>query len=71
VVVDEHIVPIPAQLANGSYAIEVGVYNWATGERLLLEGGQGDAVRLEPHIEVLPPLPFAIYIPFIASEVPR
>ncbi|MBC7255776.1 MAG: hypothetical protein H5T66_06695, partial [Chloroflexi bacterium] len=71
VVVDEHIVPIPAQLASGSYAIEVGVYNWATGERLLLEGGQGDRVRLRPHIEVLPPLPFAIYIPFIAVNVPR
>lgn len=48
VVIDDHLISLPAERSNGPYTIWVGVYNWATGERLLLEGGQSDAVRLEP-----------------------
>jgi len=66
VVVDEHIVPIPEHLVSGSYAIKVGVYNWITGERLLLEGGQGDAMRLSPTITILPQ-PSSLILPCYLS----
>lgn len=69
VVVDEHTLIVPRGTASGSYAIQVGVYNWATGERLPLEAGQGDSVRLSPAITILPKPDHyhSLYIPFIAN----
>jgi hypothetical protein len=45
-VFDAHRVPLPADLPAGEYSLLVGLYDPATGDRLLLLDG-GDAVRLE------------------------
>ncbi len=67
VIVDEHLLFTPREMVSGTYAIEVWVYNWATGERLPLEGGQENALRLGPTLSVLPRPRFSIYIPFLAK----
>ena len=40
VVVDEYTMPVPAQTPPGSYTIEVGMYDPATGQRLGTSGGE-------------------------------
>ena len=42
---DTHLVPLPPNLAAGTYDLLVGLYDPATGARLLLPDGR-DAVRL-------------------------
>ena len=42
---DTHGVPIPADLAPGSYEIRVGIYNPVTGERLPLQFSDGQPVE--------------------------
>ena len=34
-VADEHPIELPPDLPNGTYQVQVGVYNWVSGERLL------------------------------------
>jgi hypothetical protein len=49
IVVDEHRTVVPGPLASGTYRLRIGVYNWATGERLpaLADGEQvGDSIVL-------------------------
>ncbi|MDQ7030685.1 MAG: glycosyltransferase family 39 protein [Ardenticatenia bacterium] len=52
VIVDEHIVPVPADIPAGTYALVVGLYDEATGQRLPLAGGGDEVmvgtVRVEP-----------------------
>ena len=43
---DNHTVPLPENLAAGTYQLLVGLYDPATGERLRLPDGR-DAVRLD------------------------
>ncbi len=45
-VVAEYQIPIPPDLPPGEYTLEVGLYDWRTGERLPLADGSGDAVVL-------------------------
>jgi hypothetical protein len=41
---DVHIVPLPADLPPGEYAIALGMYDWGTGERLPVYTRQGEAI---------------------------
>jgi hypothetical protein len=46
-VIDRRALVVPASAAPGSYTLELGLYEPATGKRLaLLDGGQSDAVRI-------------------------
>ncbi len=45
-VVTEYQLFIPADAPPGEYTIEIGLYNWQTGERLPLANQPGDAVLL-------------------------
>ena len=47
-IIDEYELQIPADGAPGEYDLEIGLYNWQTGQRLRLAGGSGDSVRLHP-----------------------
>lgn len=52
-IVSEYQIPIPANLPDGEYTMEVGLYNWRTGKRLPLKGSSVDAVRLgKIHVRV-------------------
>ncbi len=46
VVVDPHPIPLPADLPAGRYHINLGMYDWRTGQRLRV--GDTDFIRLEP-----------------------
>jgi hypothetical protein len=46
-VVDEHLLPLPAELPAGNYQLRVGLYRLETGERLPVEDN-GDSVELGP-----------------------
>jgi 4-amino-4-deoxy-L-arabinose transferase-like glycosyltransferase len=48
VIVDEYQLQIPTDLPEGDYALEVGLYDWHTMQRLPLASGSGDSVTLEP-----------------------
>jgi hypothetical protein len=39
---EQRIIPLPPTLPPGEYVIRVGVYNWATGERLSATTPQGE-----------------------------
>ncbi len=55
IIVDEHVIPMPPQLAPGIYRFRIGVYNWATGERLpaLAKGKPvGDFVLLDQAVRL-------------------
>ncbi len=62
VVIDDHLIPISAAWPNGSYAIEIGVYNGATGERLTLRESQNNAVRLEGAMTISPPPSSSLFL---------
>ena len=50
IVVDDHMITLPGQLAPGAYHFRIGVYNWITGERMpILPENQpgGDFVTLD------------------------
>jgi hypothetical protein len=47
-VADYHGFPLPADIPAGDYWLEVGLYEPATGKRLLTETGQGDKVLIGP-----------------------
>ena len=48
VIVDEYQLQIPTDLPEGKYALEIGLYDWYTMQRLPLASGSGDSVTLEP-----------------------
>jgi 4-amino-4-deoxy-L-arabinose transferase-like glycosyltransferase len=57
VIADEHLIPLKADVTPGQYRIEVGMYHWATGERLLVYDAQGqripgDQIVLPTEVEV-------------------
>jgi hypothetical protein len=45
-VVDAHLMQIPADIATGDYTVLIGLYDPLTGQRLVRVDGQGDAVSL-------------------------
>jgi 4-amino-4-deoxy-L-arabinose transferase-like glycosyltransferase len=47
VIIDEHELLIPDGSPPGEYALEIGLYNWRTGERLGLADGSADSVSLQ------------------------
>ncbi len=47
-VTDYHGLPLPADIPAGDYWLEVGLYEAATGKRLLTETGQEDRVLIGP-----------------------
>lgn len=58
VVIDPHLIPVPADAPPGEYGIEVGLYQLSTGERLSLVGAAGavaDAVKLPVTVRVANP----------------
>jgi hypothetical protein len=52
VIVDKHIIPLPAELPPGTYNIRVGLYDPATGIRLPRAGSAGDQVVFEGALTV-------------------
>ncbi|MCD6291064.1 MAG: hypothetical protein J7M34_11220, partial [Anaerolineae bacterium] len=46
IVIDPHPIPLPADLPTGRYHINLGMYDWRTGQRLRV--GDTNFVRLEP-----------------------
>ncbi len=42
-IVDEEMLPLPADLPAGNYRLLLGVYNWQTGERLATVGDDAEA----------------------------
>lgn len=66
VVVDEHLIRLPAAIPLGNCSLEVGLYNWATGERLPLSGAEATSVRLANPLVVHPPPAYSLYLPFAA-----
>lgn len=66
VVLDEHLIRLPAAISTGEYYLEVGLYNWATGERLPVPGSERDSVRLAQPLVVHPPRAYSLYLPFAA-----
>jgi 4-amino-4-deoxy-L-arabinose transferase-like glycosyltransferase len=57
VIADEHIIPLKADVTPGQYRIEVGMYHWATGERLPVYDAHGqripgDQIVLPTEVEV-------------------
>ncbi len=53
VVIDDHLILIPADAAPGEYSVTVGLYRLATGERLALtKGGSGTEIVLPSKIQV-------------------
>ena len=50
-VIDPHVMPLAADMPAGEYALEVGLDQRETGERVPRAGG-GDAVRLPVRIRV-------------------
>jgi hypothetical protein len=55
VVVDPHDLEIPAGLAPGPYSLRVGLYDPATGRRLLVAGSGGDFATLPGVVEIAAP----------------
>jgi hypothetical protein len=41
-IIDTHVVPLPADLLPGTYHVKVGLYTWQTGERLPLYRSNGE-----------------------------
>jgi len=59
VVDDDYAIPVPADAPSGEYRLEVGMYNWMTGERLAVFDADGQRITenrilLDPIITVLP-----------------
>lgn len=52
-IIDAHPLEIPADLAAGSYRLEIGIYDTSTGERLSTDVG-ADAVILDQMVEIAP-----------------
>ena len=51
IIKDEVVVPLPAELPSGNYSIVVGMYNFATGERLpIIESADNSATLLAMEI---------------------
>ncbi len=53
-IADEHVLALPADLPAGSYRIEVGIYDGASGERLPLADGSDRLILSQP-VEVTAP----------------
>lgn len=53
IVVDQHSLELPGDLAAGSYSVLVGLYAPETGERLLLNQGPRDSLEL-PQLPTIP-----------------
>ncbi|MFQ5886495.1 MAG: hypothetical protein ACE5II_04585, partial [Anaerolineae bacterium] len=47
-VTDHHGLPLPADIPAGDYWLEVGLYEAATGNRLLMETDQENRVLIGP-----------------------
>jgi 4-amino-4-deoxy-L-arabinose transferase-like glycosyltransferase len=45
-IVDEYQLQIPAEVPEGKYTLEIGLYDWNTMQRLPLADGSGDSVML-------------------------
>ena len=70
---DEHIISIPSQVAAGTYRFKVGVYNWATGERMKVSAkgmAVGRSVMLDQTIRLPRPQLPRSYMPIIANGHP-
>ena len=68
VIADEHSILIPHEAPEGTYRLKVGVYNWATGQRLEVyshEKRLGDSIILEETFCQPPPLPHRFYLPLV------
>ncbi len=57
VIDDPHLLALPQDIAPGKYQLAVGLYDWATGERLPIQRLDGEALPnsvlwIEPHIEI-------------------
>jgi hypothetical protein len=51
IVVDRHTLSVPSETPPGTYELEIGLYYWATGERLRLESGLDHLVLKEVRIK--------------------
>jgi hypothetical protein len=74
VIVDEHIIHLPAAMQPGDYYLMVGMYNWATGQRLPVRGldeAQEFSTRLGQALVIYPPPPYTLYLPFAARPGAR
>ncbi len=47
IIVDRHTLPLPADIPGGDYQLEIGLYYWATGERLTFRDETG---RVQDHL---------------------
>ena len=48
VIVDEYQLQIPADAPPGEYTLEIGLYDWRTGNRLPMIGDGGNSATLVP-----------------------